>query len=591
MNMSDMGGDTGAAGVDATALVLRLVLLLATTSVTGIGVCRQLLPAVPRRLVLVTWFAGAVAAASALLSLLLLPVDPLFAVAHLVLALAIPVLLRRAAPAAVAGYLLAAILVGESALGQGGLAFLADSVYTLGVAAWFGLTAVSRLTDPAAWTSTRFRPVAVAQTIAVSLALAGVVRLLESGIGFDERVVGSASGLALLAAVFLPLAATVLTGTLARGREAAGQWRGYPAGAAVLVVAFLVSGAVAAMPRPATQPSGVPLLGRISLAGQGFPVLVSPQRPGRNLVHFPDSAGPGLVVRGADGVPVLAEARPGSAGIWAEVTLPGGRSELTVGRATATDTVRVDTGSASGPAGAVGADGPECASAALGELVAGRHEALTGCPADGLTGPDADALRSLVNFLASNGVPAITIDTDPSPRATQAADLVRAAAADHHVPVAPDARPNGALVVLSGWSAAPDQLTVAADLQRRQPAYDHGIFLAPWLLTAPVVDKVVSSAIPLRFDPREERSLRYTTGLGSAFGGELASPAGFTGWLAAQQDSIAAVPVRMYATAQVDAMPMDGSPGGMAGMAMDGQLPGQWIPGSTVVGISAPLAP
>lgn len=591
MNMSDMGADTGVTGVDATAVVLRLVLLLATTSVTGIGVCRQLLPAVPRGLVLSTWVVGAVAAASALLSLLLLPVDPLFAVAHLVLALAIPALLRRAAAAAAAGYTLAAILVGESALGQGGLAFLADSVYILGVAAWFGLTTLSRLTDQAAWTSTRFRPITVAQTIAVSLALAGIVRLLGSGIGFGRDLVGTAYGLALLAIVFLPLAATVLAGVLARGREPAGQWRGYPAGAAVLVVAVLVFGAAAALPRPTEPASGVPLLGRISLAGQGIPVLVSPQRPGRNLVHFPDSAGPGLVVRGADGVPVLAEARPGSVGTWAEVTLPGGRSELAVGRGTATDTVRVDTGTGPGPANGVGADGPECAGAALGGLVAGRHAALTGCPADTLTAPDAAALRSLVNFLADNGVPTITIDSDPSPRAVQAADVVRAAAAGHQIPVATDARPDGALVVVSGWSAAPDQLTVAAGLLRRQPAYDHGIFLAPWLLTAPVVDKVVSSAVPLRFDPREERSLRYTTSLGSAFGGELASPAGFTAWLAAQQDSTVAVPVRMYAAAQVDAMPMDGSAGDMAGMAMDGRLPGQWIPGSTVVGISAPLTP
>lgn len=591
MNMSDMGGDTGVPGVDATTLVLRIVLLSATAVVTGIGLLRPLVPSATRHTVLVAWAASAVAAVGDLISVLALKVNLPFALAHLVLVLGLPLLLRWSTPPAAAGFGLAAVLIGEISLGHKGLGFLADTAYTLGVAIWLGLTVLSRRHAPAGWTNTSLRPAAVAVAIAVTLALAGVLRLTLSGIGFDRRLYESAFGLALLAVVALPVALTALTVLAARGPEAPTQWRVYPIGAVLVAVAFLAWSNAAAIPRPTDLPiAGVPLLRELSLAGKQLPMLVSPQRPGKNLVHFPDSAGSDVVITAEGGPPIRATARPGSTGSWADVDLPSGRSDLLVTRSGARDSIEVDAGTAPGPPSAAGTDGPECASAALGSLIDDRQGVLTRCPADGLTAQDADALRIVVGFLATNAVPAVTIVGDTSPRAAQATEVVRAAATQRHVPVSETPRPDGAVVVVSGWSTAAGELASVADLQSRVPTYTHGVYLAPWLLTAPAVKSVVSSALPLRFDPREERSLRYTISLANRFGGERASAAGFTEWLAAQQQTLDE-PVRIYASAQVNAMPMDSSTGSMSDMAMDNNYPGQWIPDSTVVAVSGPLSP
>lgn len=111
------------------------------------------------------------------------------------------------------------------------------------------------------------------------------------------------------------------------------------------------------------------------------------------------------------------------------------------------------------------------------------------------------------------------------------------------------------------------------------------MYLAPWLLNPPIVRSVASSLLPLRFDPRVSASLSYAVAVANAFDGENATPDGYYRWLAAQGQPVPAGGVQVYATAQVDAMPMAGSD--MADMSQP--YPGQWIPGGTIVPVSGVL--
>ncbi|MFC0544051.1 DUF6239 family natural product biosynthesis protein [Kutzneria chonburiensis] len=543
-----MGMDTSVTGVPPAVLLLRIVLLLATATVAGIGLLRPTVVSVRRNTFVIAWVAAAVTAAADLISLLWLESNVVFAVGQLVLAVAVPAALRWRTPSAYLGFGLLVVLISEISLSHMGIEFLADTGFTVGVVAWLGLTLIRP-------TSSRLRPLAL--TLAVVLALAGVLQIAVSGVGFDRRLYDTGFGIALVVVALLPIVVTALTITLPVNRL-------YPVGALLVVVSYLAWAALGAIPRPADLPTpGVPLLG----SAAGTPVLVVPQRPGRNLVHLPAEA----VVNGVHAVP-----RPGTNGAWASVDLPPGRSTLQITIAGKESTVPVDTGS--GPAGRT--VDPECANAALGGLIGGSRVPVTSCPSDGLSTGDAEAVHKLVDFLASRKISAITVVGDDSARARAAADVVRRAG----LPVFDTEQPNSALVVVSGWSTAADTLSRVAVEQTRKPTYINGIYLAPWLLTAPLLKSVVSSAVPLRFDPRDPKTLAYTVALANAFPGETGAIGGLDEWLAAQgQQSDPSV--RLYASAQVDAMPMDNT---MDGMEM--AYPGQWVPNGTIVPISGPLS-
>jgi hypothetical protein len=373
--------------------------------------------------------------------------------------------------------------------------------------------------------------------------------------------------------VVVPIAVTILAGL-----------RAYRLGVVGVAAGFLAWATFAALPPPADLPSpGVPLLTSASVAGQEVPVLVSPQRPGRNLVHFPAAAGDGITVAG-----VAAGARPGAEGYWAEVDLPAGRSDLVIGKGAGETTIEVDTGAASGPAGAVGPDGPECASAALGGLVAARKDVLTTCPADALSEEDSDALRKLVDFLAVRKAGAITLVGDGSPRGTKAAEVVRDAAAGQGLRIGDQPTEQSALVVVSGWTGAYAALTEAAQAQRESPTYTYGLYVAPWLLNGPIVNTVSSAGVPLRFDPREQLAVSYTVAVGAAFGGESPTVGGFRDWLGAAEQASAGK-VQLFTSAQVNAMPMNPGEPHAPGMPMIGEGAGHWIPDGTVVPVSLPL--
>ncbi|MGP4018170.1 hypothetical protein [Saccharopolyspora sp. 5N708] len=553
--MDDMHAHTGVSSVDLLALALRVLLLTSTALVAGIGLLRTVV-AVPPRL---AWVAGGVAALISAWSAVVLDINIGFAVAHAVLALAVPICLRWRSAATYLGFGLTLLLIAEAGLGHSSLAFFFDTVFAAVAVVWFGFAAGSWRDDSG------LRPGPVALTAALALAAAGIGQLLLSGL-LDRRLVDSAYGLVLVGLVVASLGVLVLTAVLRDLR------RVYRLGAVGVLGAVVAWTALPGIPLPHDLP--VPGVPRLASAA-GTPVLVSPHRPGRNLVHFPASAGLDVAVESGS---VLARAvpRPGSSGTWAEIELPAGRSDIVVRHGAEQDSVDVDTGELPALPAAFGADGPECASAALGGIVAGSTTELDRCPADELSAEDDDALRKQVGYLASAAVPSINVVGDDSPRARAAAEIVTAQARQRGLAVRDD--PGGALVVVSGWSRAAETLEAVAD----GPGYIYGVHLAPWLLHGPVVNSVAGSSIPLRFDPRDQRSLTYGMTVASAFGGEPPSLAGFRRWLAARQENLTGE-VAIYASAQVDVMQM-------ANHEHGGSAAGQWIRQGTIVAISGPLS-
>lgn len=554
--MEDMHSHTGVSSVDLLALVLRILLLTSTAVVAGIGLLRAAVAVSPR----LAWIAGGIAAAVSAWSAVVLDINVGFAVAHAVLALAVPIALRWRVAATYLGFALALLLIAELGLGHSSLAFFLDTVFAAVAVVWFGFAVGS-------WRyGSGLRPGPVALTAALALAGAGIGQLLLSGL-LDRRLVDSAYGLVLVALVVASLGVLVLTVAL---RDVQ---RVYRLGMAGVLVAAVAWTALPGIPQP--HELAVPGVPRLASAA-GTPVLVTPHRPGRNLVHFPESAGLDVVVESGDRIS-RAVPRPGSTGTWAEVELPDGRSDFVVRRGDEQGTVDVDTGELPTQPDAVGADGPECASAALGGIVAGTPSVLDRCPSAELSTEDADALRKQVGYLATTRVPSIAVIGDDSPRSRAATDVVVSQAQQRGLAVRDD--PEGALLVVSGWARAAEAL----DTANRGQGYIYGIHIAPWLLHGPVVNAVAGSSTALRFDPRDERSLTYGMALASAFGGEPPSLAGFRGWLEARQEILTG-DVAIYASAQVDVMQMSNHQHGSSAA-------GQWVPKGTIVAISGPLSP
>ncbi|WP_344414498.1 hypothetical protein [Amycolatopsis minnesotensis] len=585
MDQMDHGAQlgTGSAGIDAVALLLRLVLLFGSAVVAGVGLLRPLVGAVGRRLTVVVAALAGISAVLAIVSILTVGANVVGAVVHAALAVAIAGLLPKPGAARWPAAALVVLVVIETALGSSGIDFAVDTVFVAGATVWLGITALSLGVAPQEWRGSSLRLGPLAITLGGLLVLAGGTQLALSGIGFDRRLYGSAFGVALLAILVLALVATVVAAV-----PRADPGRTYRFGAAAIAIGFLAWSALAAIPKPPELPvPGVPLLASVSVADQDVPVLVSPQRPGRNLVHVPATAGEvSVAVEG--GQAVRATARPGAEGSWAEVDLPDGRSDLVLTKDDSPAKVEVDAGTAEGAASAAGSDGPECAAAALGGLLNNRRTLLTACPSDALSDDDADALRKLVGFLAERRAPVIDLVADETARGAAAAKVVREAAARKNIPVAPGQSPDGALVVVSGWDLGYRTMRDAATAQREKPAYGYGLYAAPWLLHGPIVNLVASSSIPLRFDPREQLAVSYAVTVGNGFGGESPSVAGFRNWLGDQWRSVSGE-VQIFASAQVNAMPMYPNEPHPPGMVMARDYRGQWVPEGTVVPVSVPL--
>ncbi|MEV6907891.1 hypothetical protein [Amycolatopsis sp. NPDC051071] len=576
---------SGSSGADLALVLLRLGLLLTTAFLAGSGILRPLVGGLPKRLYLTLGALGAVSAALAAVSAITVDVNVLALIVHILLALAIPVLVRWPSAGRWASLALAALVVLETSLGRSGVEFAIDTVYVAAAALWFGVTVLSVWLPAVQWRQTNFRLGPLSLTLGGLLVVAGAVHLFSSGLGFDRRIYETFFGITLLVIAVLPVVATVVAGFFLTGTDST---RSYRFGAAAVAVGFVAWSAIAAIPKPAELPTpGVPLLADASVGDRTFPVLVSPQRPGKNLVHFPASAGDELSAGVEGGLIGKAIVRPGAEGSWAEVDLPRGRSDLIISRGDQKTTIVLDAGDEQGPA-VEDVDAPECASAALGGLIADRREVLTSCPADALSREDGGSLVKLVEFLAGRKPSALTLVEDTSPRGVAAAKLVRETAARSGLPVRAEAGPNTALLVVSGWAGGYTAMTRAAESQRLKPTHQYGLYLAPWLLNGPIVNSVASSSLPLRFDPREQVAVSFAVAAGNAFGGESPTLGGFRNWLGDQWTSING-DVQIFAAAQVNAMPMYPGEPHAVGMIADRNYAGQWIPDGTIVPISSVL--
>lgn len=391
-----------------------------------------------------------------------------------------------------------------------------------------------------------------------------------------------ADPLLLAAAALVQLALAVAVARLVRPAAVRSAGMRAVAGAAALALLCGAAAAgLAAVPDAGSavpERPGVPVLRRVTLRDEAVPVFVTPGRPGWNLVQLGVQA---VVSGGLDGV-VAATQRPGTSGYFAAVRLAPGRNRLFVTQGDAVAVVALDTGP--GMAGEPAApgngrdDGPECAAAALGAVVAGRIEAVAGCPADGLAEPDRQALLATVRYLLGRVGTAheVAVVSDDSPRGRAALAAVRGAGVTLVAPGS-QRRP---LLVLSGWAAAAE----AIDGVSSGRISAEGTYLAPWLLSPPLLAPSAGQLVPIRFGPRDDGPMRYVTELAAAFPGAAPTAAGFDAW---QGRASVAVP-RLYASA-LPVLPGNGL--AVPGTSIHGAHSPQpgFLPGGMVVPVSGPL--
>lgn len=640
------------AGPPGPATALRVLLLVATAVTAGVGLARLLLGSsaastevdgLPRGVRAVAWVGGlAAAAACAGAALAGLASRPLGAF-QLVVSVAVPLLLASARLVVPVSVLLVGLLAVVLGAGRSGLPLVLDVTYAVTGAVLLGASVLGvalfrREGEPPA------RVARVAMLAGVLASVAGVGQLLLTGPRGRYDLLHTGYGLASLAQAALPLLATVLWFLARRPatRPRAAELTRLAAGGVAL--AFAGTAVLGTLPRPAAAPvPGHPLLRPVDLPFRHLAVQVMPMRPGPNLVHIgpaevrmgsaaphgrqidqhhgaPEPAEEALgaltVSAGgstdgtANGTPVPLASRPGASGEWAVLDIPAGATELTVTGDGFPVTVPIDVGTEPAPTdfqrALAGPDGPECASAALGELVAPVAELPDGaellrlsagraippqrfpaadgaaavCPAQELTSADAAALRDTVVFLAGRGIPAVHLVGDDSPRAVAAADLVRAEAAKARLPISATPASGTTVLVVSGWARAAGALKEATD--RAVGEATGGIVLAPWLLAGGVLGEASSEVVALTFNPQESDPRQYATTVAAVFPGERPSSAGYLAW--ARRTGVALdARVAFYGAAPVD-VPM--------GIPMDhGVNPADWYPDGTVVLINPPLGP
>ncbi|MBG0851755.1 hypothetical protein I2W78_07835 [Streptomyces spinoverrucosus] len=381
---------------------------------------------------------------------------------------------------------------------------------------------------------------------------------------------------ALVLSVALVLGLWLLRrGVLRRRAAACGYFAATVAGA---VVAGTAVAAGPTQPSEAAARPGAPLLSPVTLGGRSVPVTVVPGRPGLNLV--------GVAADGASaGVRqdrlTAGRVYPGSEQTWVTVRLPEGRSRLWVSAAGTTATVAVDTGKerASVPASLSGSDGPECAAAAVGALLAGGSRPLQECPADRLDPADAADLRSVVGFLAGRGERAVALAGDDSARSVAAAEVVRDAARRAGLDVTRPGTGRHPLIVVAGWERAAAAVEgVAGGRTTAQ-----GTYLAPWLLTPPLLSPGAGQIIPLRYVPRGPDATRYLTALGERLPGEPPAAAGYRAWRSVGGTHDRS-PAKLYAVA-VPYVPGSGGQGGGHHHAARTD----WLPDGMIVPVTGPL--
>lgn len=420
----------------------------------------------------------------------------------------------------------------------------------------------------------------------------------------DDRGWGPVRPRPRAARVLVPaVAVTGLLGAVVYAAAAAGPTSGTGRSRDALVAGWVEqAGAVQVL--GGEEAAGRPTVQRRVHDGIQLTVSVAPARPGPNLVRVDtlvpgDGAAAHADHDGADRAPirigtsesdrlVRARPRPGVDGLWAVVDLPAQSGTLLVSHGPEHRIpFIVSTGNPAPPHEAVpwtGPDGPECLARATSALVSGSAPTADDCPAEELGGADRDALRSVVDVLADRGVEELAVTADDSPRSRQALEAVRRQATERGVGlVAPDAEPGerNALLVLSGWAtAARDLAEVSAKPLRHQPIRSDGTWLAPWLLSAGVVDSTAGAVIPLGFDIRDDASLAYSQTLGKYLPGQAPTSAGFDGWRAGRD--VPAGPTLLYAATRAAYLPAQaGHPSHETTIS--------WFPGGTITPVGKAL--
>jgi hypothetical protein len=287
----------------------------------------------------------------------------------------------------------------------------------------------------------------------------------------------------------------------------------------------LATGLVAGVGQAAVSRNADPAPGRaagvtVDVGGRQVHVVVVPNLPGLNLVHVDVD---GLTV----GTDPADQAMPQPAG-WHAVELPAGRAEVRVGDGRAFGSFVTDTGSSgAAPTGLAGPDGPECASALLGRMLAtGPLTSGATCPADRLRPRDADRLTGTVDRLAGSGATSVVVVTDGSPRGKAAAETVRTAAMARGMAVHAQGRAAEPLVVVSGWARA---AVLAQSGVVDRGAGGPAAYFAPWLpAPAPGTTAVPAAGV---VDREGASYQRYVTALLDAYPTQRPSVAGYRGWL------------------------------------------------------------
>ncbi|GAA1317231.1 hypothetical protein GCM10009610_41830 [Pseudonocardia xinjiangensis] len=482
----------------------------------------------------------------------------------------IAVLFARGArsASAVGGVLLTAALAYDATIGHTDWHVGLAAVHMVAAVTWLG-AAVLVATPACGARFTVVRRVTLVFAVSAVMAVsAAALEAVAKGMRFDAVTATSLTGLLVLIQA-LGMLVAVSTG-LCRPGAVGGRVVAYSAGLVFTAGSVLML----VTPPPAPAEPGRPLLRTVALADQDAPVVVVPQRPGRNLVHVGMA---GALVGG-----VRAEERPGAPGGWAVVDLPAGTDVLTVEAGGEQVSLRLDLGPDPAPpalvAGLTGPDGPECLSAVVGRLLRGAADLPAACPADALSEADAATLRATVRFLGDRDVPALYLVTDGSRRSAAAAAVVREAAAGNGLPVANRLDRADAALVVAGWEVGGRKLTdEALSLSSVARTYT-----APWLATNAVLGRQTGAVTTLDFDPLDVSAQRYLADLRAAGLTPLASPAGFRAWTAPGDAGPAVAGPRIFASVQISMMPTGAG-------EMDNRTTDPWLPGGSLTPVTPPL--
>jgi len=312
-----------------------------------------------------------------------------------------------------------------------------------------------------------------------------------------------------------------------RGR---GVTVGTRVGAALLGMGLLAGTAQAITMRPPDPVPGVATEARLEVGGTEVDVLVVPNLPGWNLVHVSSTT---AAVGTSEDALSPARPRPGATGRWLPIELPAGRSDVWVRDRGEAAAITTDTGGAgAAPQAFVGADGPECASAALGRMLAAGTAVGMRCPSERLDPLDAATLRTMVDSLAAQGHDRVALARDRSPRGDAVVAVVAAVAVERGVELVAPGAAETPLLITSGWAAADPLLRRVAGGEL--PAA--GTYLAPWLFGAPMPAVDAGQHVGTRFDVSDEPFQRYRAALRNDFPGQTASAVGYQAWLAERRE-------------------------------------------------------